>query len=91
MLITSTGTNILLRTDVVTENGNDGIEIGGNAWACGSWARSLVCSLPVSRGKQKRWPQITDNAHDNIIGGPQAAADVIPHNVFCPTALMAWR
>ena len=31
MLITTTGAGILIRTNVVTENGNDGIEIGGAA------------------------------------------------------------
>ena len=33
MLITSTGGNILIRTNVITENGNDGIEIAGAARA----------------------------------------------------------
>ena len=31
MLITSTGSNILIRTNVITENGNDGIEVSGFA------------------------------------------------------------
>ena len=31
MLLTSTGGNILIRTNVITENGNDGIEISGAA------------------------------------------------------------
>ena len=83
MLITSTGTNILLRTDVVTENGNDGIEIGGNASGVrvvGEIVGLFTTGQPM--GNKNNGLEITDNAHDNIIGGPQAAADVIPHNVF---------
>ena len=31
MLLTSTGGNILIRTNVITENGHDGIELSGAA------------------------------------------------------------
>ncbi|HVU86203.1 MAG TPA: right-handed parallel beta-helix repeat-containing protein [Pirellulales bacterium] len=82
ILITSTGNNILLRTNVITENGNDGIEIGGNASSVrvvGEIIGLYTTGTPM--GNVKNGIEIDGNAHGIIIGGPQSKADVIPHNV----------
>ena len=52
MLITSTGGNILIRTNVITENGNDGIEISGSA--SGVRVAGNIIGLNTS-GNCRRW------------------------------------
>ncbi len=84
MLITSTGSNILIRTCVITENGNDGIEIGGSAH--GVRVAGDIIGLNtnglVAMGNVKDGVEIDGNAHDNIIGGPQPTFNVVPRNAI---------
>ncbi len=84
MLITSTGGNILIRTNVVTENGNDGIEIGGAA--SGVRVAGNIVGLDTSgngaMGNVKNGIEVDGTAHDDIIGGPQATFNIIPQNAI---------
>ncbi len=84
MLITSTGGNILIRTNVVTENGNDGIEIGGDA--TGVRVAGNIIGLDtdgnVAMGNHNNGVEVDGTAHDDIIGGPQATFNIIPQNAI---------
>jgi hypothetical protein len=83
MLITSTGGNILIRTSVVSENGNDGIEIGGSA--TGVRVAGNIIGLDTNgdaaMGNKNDGIEVDGNAHNDLIGGPQATFNIIPHNV----------
>ena len=84
MLITSTGSNILLRTNVITENANDGIEIGGNAK--GVVVSGNIIGLDTQgtapMGNKNNGVEIDGTAHNILIGGPQLTFNVIPHNAI---------
>ncbi len=83
MLITSTGGNILIRTNVITENGNDGIEIGGAATGvqvAGNIIGLYVNGLPM--GNKNNGIEVDGTAHNDLIGGPQPTFNVIPNNVI---------
>jgi hypothetical protein len=84
MLITSTGANILIRTNVVTENGNDGIEIGGNA--TGVRVAGNIIGLDtdgnVAMGNINNGVEVDGTAHGDIIGGPQPTFNIIPQNAI---------
>jgi parallel beta-helix repeat protein len=84
MLITSTGGNILIRTNVITENGNDGIEISGAA--SGVRVAGNLIGLDTqgnaAMGNKNNGVEIDGTANNNIIGGPQATFNIIPHNAI---------
>jgi parallel beta-helix repeat protein len=84
MLITSTGGNILIRTNVITENGNDGIEISGNARDVhvGENIIGLDTNGQSPMGNSNNGIEVDGNAHDIDIGGPKVTINVIPHNVI---------
>lgn len=84
MLITSTGSNILIRTNVVTENGRDGIEIGGAA--TGVRVTGNIIGLDTdgfaAMGNVGNGIEVDGTAHSDVIGGPQPTFNVIPENVI---------
>jgi hypothetical protein len=84
MLITSTGGNILIRTNVVTSNGDDGIEISGKAKDVRVAGNIIGLNtnglLPM--GNVDNGVEIGGKAHDNAVGGPQPAFNVIPQNTI---------
>jgi trimeric autotransporter adhesin len=84
MLITSTGSNILIRTCVIARNGNDGIEIGGAAQ--GVRVAGNIIGLDtqgdVAMGNVGNGVEVDGNAHGIIIGGPQPTFNIIAHNVI---------
>ena len=84
MKITSTGGNILLRTNVITENGNDGIEISGAA--TGVRVAGNIIGLDTNgesaMGNKNNGVEVDGAAHNVIIGGPQPTFNIIPHNVI---------
>ncbi len=84
MLITSTGGNILIRTNVVTENGNDGIEISGNASGV-RVAGNLIgldTSGNIAMGNKNNGVEVDGNASNDLIGGPQPTFNIIPQNAI---------
>jgi hypothetical protein len=84
MLITSTGGNILIRTNVITCNGNDGIEISGAATGVRVAGNIIGLNtqglLPM--GNINNGIEVDGQAHNDLIGGPQATFNIIPHNVI---------
>jgi hypothetical protein len=84
MKITSTGGNILIRTCVITENGNDGIEISGAAH--GVRIPGNIIGLDTEgktpMGNKNTGVEIDGDAHDILLGGPQPTFNIIPHNVI---------
>jgi hypothetical protein len=75
MLITSTGGNNLIRTNVIAGNGSNGVHIGGNA--TGVQVEEDIIGMdtngqaPLPNGANG--VLIDGNAHDNIIGGLQVS------------------
>ncbi len=84
MLITSTGGNILLRTNVIVESGNDGIEIGG--LASGVRVAGNIVGLDTNgdapMGNKNNGVEVDGGANNNIIGGPNFTFNIIPHNAI---------
>lgn len=84
MKITSTGGNILIRTNVITENGNDGIEVAGSA--TGVRIAGNIVGLDTNgdapMGNKNNGIEVDGNAHGILIGGPQATFNIIAHNVI---------
>jgi parallel beta-helix repeat protein len=84
MLITTTGGNILIRTNVITENGNDGIEVSGAASGV-RIAGNLIgldTNGNAAMGNVNNGIEVDGTAHDILIGGPQATFNIIPHNAI---------
>jgi hypothetical protein len=84
MLITSTGGNILIRTNVITCNGNDGIEISGAAEGVRVAGNIIGLNTEgnVPMGNLHNGVEVDGHAHDIVIGGPQATFNIIPHNAI---------
>lgn len=84
MLITSTGGNILIRTNVISENGDNGIEIAGNA--SGVRVAGNLIGLDTqgnaAMGNVGDGIEVDGNAHGIIIGGPQPTFNIISHNAI---------
>jgi hypothetical protein len=84
MLITSTGGNILIRTCVVTENGNDGIEISGAARDVRVAGNIIGLNtnglLPM--GNRNNGVEVGGTAQNIVIGGPQPTFNIIPRNAI---------
>ncbi|CAN5119189.1 hypothetical protein BH11PLA2_BH11PLA2_16780 [soil metagenome] len=83
-LITSTGGNNVLRTNVISANGDDGVEISGAATGVTLVQNIIGLSTngAVAIGNVGNGVAIRGTAHDNIIGGPQGQFSVIPHNAI---------
>ncbi len=84
MLITSTGGNILIRTNVVSENGDDGIDISGSARdvrVAGNIV-GLNTDADLEMGNKDNGIEVSGSAQDIEIGGPQPTFNVIPHNTI---------
>lgn len=83
-LITSTGGNILLRTNVITENGDDGIEISGQA--TGVTVTEDIIGLDtngeMAMGNQDNGIEVGGNAHGIVIGSRTSVPSVIPRNII---------
>jgi hypothetical protein len=84
MLITSTGGNILIRTNVITENGHDGVELSGSAQ--GVRVTGNIIGLNTSgfsaMGNVGNGIEVDGTAHNDVIGGPQPTFNIIPENVI---------
>ncbi|CAN5614826.1 hypothetical protein BH11PLA2_BH11PLA2_51530 [soil metagenome] len=83
-LITSTGGNNILRTNVISENGTSGIELTGSARGV-QIVQNIIGlntggTLPM--GNKGNGIEISGDAHDNIIGGPQDTFSIIPINAI---------
>jgi hypothetical protein len=83
-LITSTGGHNLLRTNVISRNGNDGIEISGSAR--GVQVVENIIGLGwagfTTHGNGGNGVEISGDAHDIVIGGPQPTFSVAPRNAI---------
>ena len=93
MLITSTGGNILIRTNVIASNGDDGIEISGKAKDVRIAGNIIGLNTHglIPMGNADNGVEIGGNAHDIVVGGPQPTFNIIPRNASLPTATTAWR
>ena len=84
MLITSTGGGIVIRTNVITENGNDGIQIAGLAH--GVIVDENIIGLDtngqMAMGNKANGVEVTASAHDIDIGGPTRFFSIIPQNTI---------
>jgi hypothetical protein len=83
MLITSTGGNILIRTNIVARNGDDGIEISGNAHGVNVNGNLIGLNYDdTPMGNVQNGVEVDGTAHNIIIGGPQLTFNIIPHNAI---------
>ena len=84
MLITTTGGNILIRTCVITRNGDDGIEISGQATGVRVVGNiiGLNTNGTIPMGNHDNGVEVGGNAHDIVIGGPQPTFNVVPQNTI---------
>lgn len=75
MLITSTGGNNLIRTNVISGNGNNGVHISGNA--TGVQVTEAIIGMDTNGGAAipngANGILVDGNAHDNLLGGDQAS------------------
>ncbi len=84
ILITSTGGNNFLRTNIISRNGTDGIEIGGSATGV-QVVQNFVgtnTSGSIAMGNLHSGIEVDGNASNIVIGGPQPTFSVTPHNVI---------
>jgi parallel beta-helix repeat protein len=84
MLITSSGAGILIRTNVVTRNGDDGIEVSGkakNVRISGNIVGLDTYGL-VPMGNLGNGIEIGGKAQSILVGGPQPTFNVIPRNII---------
>ena len=83
-LITSIGGNNLLRTNVISRNGDDGIDV-----SLGARDVRLVGNIVglntdgvIPLGNEDNGIEVGGNAQDIVIGGPQDTFNVIPQNAI---------
>ncbi len=84
MLITSSGGDILIRTNVVTSNGDNGIEVSGNASGVRIVGNiiGLNTNGTLAMGNVNNGVEVGGSATDIVIGGPQPTFNVIPQNTI---------
>jgi hypothetical protein len=84
MLITSTGSNILIRTNVITRNGDDGIEVSGKAKGVRIAGNivGLNTDGELAMGNADNGIEIGGSVKNIVVGGPQPTFNVIPHNTI---------
>lgn len=84
MLITTSGAGILIRTNVITRNGDDGIEVSGKAKdvriAGNIIGLDTYGLLPM--GNLGNGIEIGGKAQSILVGGPQPTFNVIPRNII---------
>lgn len=86
--VTSMGGDIVIKTSIISNNGDDGVEISGSA----SGVQVVQCfvglntdgSLPLGNGDNG--VEIGGDAHDNFIGGLQPIFSVAPRNAISANA-----
>ncbi len=81
-LITSTGGNNLIRTSVISRNGDDGVEVSGAARGVQVVQNiiGLDTAGEIRFGNVDNGVEIGGNAHDIVVGGAQPTFSIIPHN-----------
>jgi len=69
---------------VITCNGNDGIEISGNANGVRVAGNIIGLSTQGNQpmGNMRNGVEVDGNAHNIVIGGPQLTFNIIPHNAI---------
>jgi len=84
MLITSSGGNNLLRTNIIARNGDDGVEISGNARDVRVTGNTIGLNYDgtVLMGNADNGVEVGGNASNIVIGGPQPTFNVIPQNTI---------
>ncbi len=84
MLITSTGGNILIRTNVITRNGANGIEISGSATGVRVAGNIIGLNTDglIPMGNLGDGVKVGGNANNIVIGGPQPTFNVVPLNII---------
>ncbi len=88
-LITSTGGNNFLRTNIISRNGKDGIEIGGSAQGVQVVQNFIGTDTngKTAMGNLRNGVEVDGNASNIVIGGPQPTFSVTPHNLISANAL----
>jgi hypothetical protein len=83
-LITSTGGDNVIRTSVISRNGDDGVEISGDASGVQVVQNIIGVNTAggAAMGNADNGVEIGGNAHDNVIGGPQPTFSIIPQNAI---------
>jgi len=84
-LITSSGGRILLRTNVISSNGDDGVEVSGNAKDVdidGNIIGLNTNGLEQTMGNGDNGIEVGGKATDILIGGPQPVPNVVPQNTI---------
>src|SRR5690606_10069844 len=83
-LITSSGRKNVLRTNVIAENGEDGVEISGAA-------KGVLVSGTIiganwdgvdAMGNAENGIEVAGNARRVVIGGPHLTCNIIPENTI---------
>ncbi len=84
MLITTTGGKILIRTNVVTRNGDDGIEVSGDARDVTVVGNIIGLSTQGNQpmGNVGNGVEVGGTAHNIVVGGLQPNFNIIPHNAI---------
>jgi hypothetical protein len=84
MLITSRGSNILIRTNVITSNGDNGIEVAGKARGVRVVGNiiGLNTNGTVAMGNVNNGVEVGGMAKKIVIGGPQPTFNIIPQNTI---------
>jgi hypothetical protein len=82
--ITSSGAGIVLRTNVISNNGDDGVELSGNANGVQVVQNNIGLNTPGndSMGNADNGVEIGGNAFNNVIGGEQTDFSIIPRNAI---------
>ncbi len=84
ILVTSTGGNNLLRTNVIASNGDDGVELSGAATGVRVTGNIIGMNTDgmSAMGNVGNGVEVGGTAHHNVIGGPQPTANIIPQNII---------
>jgi hypothetical protein len=84
ILVTSTGGNNLLRTNVIASNGDDGVELSGAATGVRVTGNIIGMNTngQSAMGNGGNGVEVGGTAHHNVIGGPQPTANIIPQNII---------
>lgn len=84
ILVTSTGGNNLLRTNVIASNGDDGVELSGGATGVRVTGNIIGMNTngQSAMGNGGNGVEVGGTAHHNVIGGPQPTANIIPQNII---------
>lgn len=83
-LITTTGGGINIRTNVISSNGDDGIEVSGKAKDVRIFENMIGTNTvgTTAIGNADNGIEVGGKAKDILIGGPTDTFSIIPHNVI---------